>query len=558
MTGHPVFSLIVPTRQRTQQLRRLLDSLAATAARLAEIEVVVVVDEDDPESISFHYDDVPLRKVVVAAGLSMGALNMAGYEAGSGRYLMLLNDDVIARTPGWDDTIAACFRDFPDDLALIHTNDLLFGETLCTFPVVSRAYCEFAGGICPRDYVRYRIDDHIGDTFNLLALLGERRIVYLPDVIFEHFHYDEPASGVREYTFDHRFMAVDAPRFEALRPQRAALALRLKDFIEERSRTALHAVRRQNLEAAAHAFDLREPRRLRVRSEGVDPDRALVTVGVVRITTEDDLFRRCIETLRQHAPRAELLILEPRDDEPLGRAYNRLIRMTESDYLVLMSDRYLVEATWLEALVSGLRYGAALATPLIWDELGRPTYAGIALEPVAAQGGPRELLTLPGDICLLDTARCRDLLFDERYSRYFAGLDISLRAWEGGLPIACVPSARVTRRPGSQLRGAGAAVRLERDRKLFTDVWLASGRAARLGGRLTGPARELERCAELSEALLRLQRRGWRESVAGYRTRAGRLLDEARQYPVLTEAFADMAAEMQGENEIDVDDLQLG
>ena len=115
MTGPPLFSLIVPTRQRTSQLCRLLDSLVATAARPTMVEVVVVVDEDDPESRSFQYDALPLRKVVVAPGLSMGALNMAGYEASSGRYLMLLNDDVIVRTPRWDETIAACFRDFPDE-----------------------------------------------------------------------------------------------------------------------------------------------------------------------------------------------------------------------------------------------------------------------------------------------------------------------------------------------------------------------------------------------------------------------------------------------------------
>ena len=263
--------------------------------------------------------------------------------------------------------------------------------------------------------------------------------------------------------------------------------------------------------------------------------------------------------MRQHTPRAELLILEPRDDEPLGHAYNRLIRITEADYLVLMSDRYLVEATWLEVLVAGLRHGAALATPLIWDEQGRPTYAGIALEPTSSDDGrPRELLTLPGDICLLDTARCRGLLFDERFSRYFTGLDYSLRAREGGLPIACVPGARVTRLTSSRRRGGPAATRFERDRQLFADIWLRSGRIARLGSRLAGAARELERLAELSEALLKIQQRGWCESVAGHRARAGRLRDEAQQYPVLTEALAEMAAEALRSNEIDDHDLQLG
>src|SRR5579884_3604785 len=101
----PIFSLIVPTRQRISSLQRLLDSLAATASRPDALEVVLVVDADDPPSIDFHHPALALTRVVVPRGQTMGALNSAGYEASSGDYLMLLNDDVVARTPGWDDKI---------------------------------------------------------------------------------------------------------------------------------------------------------------------------------------------------------------------------------------------------------------------------------------------------------------------------------------------------------------------------------------------------------------------------------------------------------------------
>src|ERR1700722_5310162 len=125
----PIISLIVPTRDRTEQLRRLLDSLAETASQPKRIEVVLVLDEDDRESIGFHHDGLALRRTILAPGANMGALNMAGYEASSGQHVMLLNDDVIARSPGWDECILDCFGRFPDDVALVHTNDLLFGET---------------------------------------------------------------------------------------------------------------------------------------------------------------------------------------------------------------------------------------------------------------------------------------------------------------------------------------------------------------------------------------------------------------------------------------------
>ena len=50
---------------------------------------------------------------------------------------MLVNDDVIVRTPGWDTAIYRTFARFGDDIALVHVNDLLFQERLCTFPVLS-------------------------------------------------------------------------------------------------------------------------------------------------------------------------------------------------------------------------------------------------------------------------------------------------------------------------------------------------------------------------------------------------------------------------------------
>ena len=170
----------------------------------------------------------------------MGAINRAGYEASAGDYVMLLNDDVIARTPGWDATALACFRRFPDPVVLVHVNDTLFRDRLCTFPLTTRAFCERAGGICPPEYIRYRIDDHIEDVFNLLAVLGRRRTVYLPDVVFQHYNLIERPEGDRVYASDPAVLALDAPRFAALFPARKELALRLLDVIEGGSDPGRH------------------------------------------------------------------------------------------------------------------------------------------------------------------------------------------------------------------------------------------------------------------------------------------------------------------------------
>jgi glycosyltransferase involved in cell wall biosynthesis len=236
MRRPPTFSLIVPTRQRPQQLRRLLESLGATTARPETVEVILVVDADDPASREVTSEGLAVKHVMVPPGLGMGALNSAGYEASSGAFVMLLNDDVVARTRGWDEKVRTALMRFPDDLVLVHTNDGLFRESLCTFPLVSRTYCEMAGGICPRSFVRYRIDDHIGDVFNRLEELGEPRRVYLPAVIFEHFNYTEDEGGRRAYALKPKPLALDAPTYETLLAKRRALAQKLHDYIQLRRR----------------------------------------------------------------------------------------------------------------------------------------------------------------------------------------------------------------------------------------------------------------------------------------------------------------------------------
>jgi hypothetical protein len=262
----PLFSLIVPTRGRPAQLRRMLDSAARTASHPERVEVLLVVDADDPASRVAH-PRLCVRHVVVPPGRTMGELNNAGLGASAGEYVMLLNDDVIVRTPGWDAVALACFARFPDPFALVHVNDTLIREHLCTFPLTSRAFYELAGGVCPREYRRYRIDDHVEDVFNMLAHLGDRRTVYLPDVVFEHDNAVEHPEAGRVYQSDPAILALDAPLFDTFLPQRKELALRVLAAIDGTADSAVERCRRDRLDAVSDSFALRVPgRQVVVRS----------------------------------------------------------------------------------------------------------------------------------------------------------------------------------------------------------------------------------------------------------------------------------------------------
>jgi hypothetical protein len=113
------------------------------------------------------------------------------------------------------------------------------------------------GGICPAEYERYRIDDHIEDVFNMLAHLGVRRTIYLPDVIFEHCNsVNHPTAGA-VYESDPEILARDAPRFEARLRVRKEKALKVLAFIEG-YRNPSH---RTKLDQVEDSFALRTPGR---------------------------------------------------------------------------------------------------------------------------------------------------------------------------------------------------------------------------------------------------------------------------------------------------------
>ena len=166
-------------------MKRFFQSVLDTAHCIEEIEVILCLDDDDLESQEISDKNLSIKKVILPKGSTMGYLNRSCFEASSGRYVILINDDVMIRSKNWDQMIYDVFSAFQDDIALIHVNDLLFRESLCTFPVLSRKAC-LETGICPAEYRKYRIDDHIYDTYQMLAYLGHKRILYLADVIFEH------------------------------------------------------------------------------------------------------------------------------------------------------------------------------------------------------------------------------------------------------------------------------------------------------------------------------------------------------------------------------------
>lgn len=565
------FSFIVPTKGRPESLRIMCDSVRLRTRRLDRVEIVLVIDDNDSESLAFEYPGLQIRKVTVPPGSSMGRLNMAGYRASSGRYIMLMNDDVGLGTDAWDERVLEIFQSFPDGIVLVHVNDGIFGQKLCTFPFLTRTFCELAGGICPEGYLRYRIDDHIHNVFDLLVELGYRRRIYVPDVVFQHANLTETEKG-HDYVPDPEIHAIDTDRFEALLPERKRLALRANDTILRYSQAEDVAVWEDKLAPITDSVAIRHPHNARVWSANAAAgDRARVTVAVVSANVQSDLTRRCIERLKAHTTNYDLIVVDNNRSADFNhsREMNRLMEFCRTDYLVLMDDDVLVEEGWLEGLMLALTPGVGVVTPVHKDRNGAFSYAGVVMQPddtghhthvMEIPAAPVNIQTLCSAIMLIDMPRCGRVRLDETFTKYFLDIDYGLRIWEEGFRVVCSPWSLVTHIGGGTLaQGSERGVDLfEKQRLHYVSRWVHTRRIHDLRRGLwrgIPEFMELTRFKDELDALL-LQAPGISPDAALARSRI--LCSKIDHLPAFKNYIADQARLAIGDRGVRVDDPRVG
>jgi glycosyltransferase involved in cell wall biosynthesis len=219
-------SLLLPTRGRPHWVRRVFESLAEHTAVLDDLEVVLYVDEDDQPSHGLDHESFRVVKII-GPRASMGEYNTACLEHASGEIVILMNDDVIVRTPGWDRRVAELAAAVPDGVFLAYANDLHMGKRMCTFPICTRKACEIMVRPYPEEYRAGFIDWHLFDVFKRLKAMGHDRIFFLEKIVFEHCHYMAGKAEI-DPTYRSKDYYADDWTFVALRDLRQKIAERLK------------------------------------------------------------------------------------------------------------------------------------------------------------------------------------------------------------------------------------------------------------------------------------------------------------------------------------------
>ena len=169
-TKQPLVSIIIPLYRRLDFLKIQLATMANDPA-IKQCEIIYVLDspEQEEELRSFlqHHCilyQLAVTLVVMKRNSGYAAANNAGASQARGKYLVLLNSDVFAKTKGWVLKMADFYAGSPqigilgaklvyEDESLQHAG-MFFAQTTFPFPITLHYYKGLPGNYTPAQKTR--------------------------------------------------------------------------------------------------------------------------------------------------------------------------------------------------------------------------------------------------------------------------------------------------------------------------------------------------------------------------------------------------------------------
>jgi len=216
-----MITLIVATRERPNNVVRFVDSLVSTTADYDHLQVLFLVDDDDPDPIRLRVDQ--LQFISGPRENTPIRINEA-WKHVKHDVVGLFGDDIVFKTFGWDRRVVEMFQTWPDRLGVVYGDDGWQHEKLCTHPFLSRRWVETLGYVAHDGFFHYCVDTWTHDVARRVDRLG-----YMPDVLFEHLHPDAgkaTADATRRSRM--KFFQHDVDVFNATEQDREKDAERLR------------------------------------------------------------------------------------------------------------------------------------------------------------------------------------------------------------------------------------------------------------------------------------------------------------------------------------------
>lgn len=170
-------SLIHPSRSRSQQALRTIESWINNLSGSHDFEYILSVDSDDPHLDA--YVSFPTDMVVISNNTNLVQAANAGAKEASGDIFVLVSDDF------------ACFKDY--DLAIVKAMKGKSGvlktydgvqKWIVTIPILSKDYYDEQGYLYHPDGKHMFVDTLMTHKAEL-----EKKLIIRNDIVFKHNHY---------------------------------------------------------------------------------------------------------------------------------------------------------------------------------------------------------------------------------------------------------------------------------------------------------------------------------------------------------------------------------
>jgi glycosyltransferase involved in cell wall biosynthesis len=220
-----MISILCPTRNRTDAMRRLVTSARQTASNPVDVEFIFYVDDDDDASANVA-DDLGATTVrgsrIVLSEMWNRCWDEAKYDVA-----MHCGDDIIFRSQQWDLHVLYAFERYPDKIALVHGRDGYQDAGLATHGFMHRNWVNALGYFVPPHF-----SSDMNDLWNTEIADAVNRRVFLPEVYTEHMH---PVVGKGTWDQTHQERLARHTRDNVEQLYRDLLPRRLEDIAKLRA-----------------------------------------------------------------------------------------------------------------------------------------------------------------------------------------------------------------------------------------------------------------------------------------------------------------------------------
>ena len=189
MTQSGLISILCPTRNRPENVVRLVNSILETVSNRDLVEILFYVDQDD-QTFTEHIRHLANIQVFQGPNIWISNAHNFLYVMSKGEIIFSAGDDMIFQTRNWDILVRDKFHEINDGIGLVFGNDLgTHAGKIATHGFFHRNWIDVLGTW---------VQPGRGSLWDMWSTENARilnRLYFLKDLVIEHRHYRQSTKG---------------------------------------------------------------------------------------------------------------------------------------------------------------------------------------------------------------------------------------------------------------------------------------------------------------------------------------------------------------------------